>query len=43
MCIHPPPHAPRQSALAASDTLFCYDFLELLERAVQMKWEEYAK
>lgn len=33
----------RQAALAASDTLFCYDFLELLERAVQMKWEEYAK
>jgi hypothetical protein len=23
--------------------LYCYDFLELLERAVQLKWEEYAK
>lgn len=26
----------RQSALMASDTLYCYDFLELLERAVQV-------
>jgi len=33
----------RQVALAASDTLYAYDFLELLERAVQLKWEEYAK
>jgi len=33
----------RQAALAASDTLYAYDFLELLERAVQLKWEEYAK
>jgi len=32
-----------QVALAASDTLYCYDFLELLERALQIKWEEYAK
>jgi hypothetical protein len=27
----------RQAALASSDTLYCYDFLELLERAVQIK------
>ncbi|KAM3570180.1 hypothetical protein VYU27_007743 [Nannochloropsis oceanica] len=33
----------RQAALTASDTLYAYDFLELLERAVQLKWEEYAK
>lgn len=40
---HTSPTPKPQTALAASDTLYCYDFLELLERAVQMKWEEYAK
>lgn len=33
----------RQAALLSSDTLYVYDWLELLERAVQIKWEEYAK
>lgn len=42
-----PPSLPfeekRQSALLSSDTLYCFDFLELLERAVEVQWEDYAK
>ena len=32
----------RAAALASSDTLYCYDYLALIERAVQLQWEAYA-